>query len=78
MQIATEHSETVGESPRVRVEKGLLFDGIALHSGNITPGNVESATAVESNFAHTGLAIGNRAAVAAGVAAHPIIIQLVP
>ena len=33
---------------------------------------------VEANFADAGLSLGNRAAVAAGIAAHAIAIQLLP
>jgi hypothetical protein len=33
---------------------------------------------VEANFADTGLSLGNRAAVAAGIATHSIAIQLFP
>jgi len=40
------------------MEERLLLDGVALHSGNIAPGNVESAAAIEANLADAGLAVG--------------------
>jgi hypothetical protein len=60
------------------VEEGLLLDGVTLNSGNIAPGNIERATVIEANLADTGLSLGNRAAVAAGIAAYSIAIQLFP
>jgi hypothetical protein len=60
------------------VEEWLLFDGIALDSGNVAPGNVELASAIEANFADSGLPFGNGAAVAAGIAAEAIAIQFFP
>ncbi len=78
MQIAAQHSETVGEGSGVSVEKRLFLDGVTLHSGNVSPGNVERATAVEANLADAGLSLGNRAAVAAGIATDAIAIQLFP
>jgi len=78
VQIAAQHSETVSEGSGVGVEERLLFDRVTLHSGNIAPGNVERATVVEANLADTGLSLGNRAAVAAGIAAYAIAIQLFP
>ena len=60
------------------VEKRLLLNRVTLNSSDIAPGNVERATVIEANFADTGLSLGNRAAVAAGIAAHSIAIQLLP
>jgi hypothetical protein len=60
------------------MEERLLLDGVALHSGNIAPGNVESAAAIEANLADAGLAVGNRTAVSAGIATNAIAIQLFP
>jgi hypothetical protein len=60
------------------MEKRLLLDRVTLHSGDITPGNVECASVVEANLADTGLSLGNWATVAAGIAAHSIAIQLFP
>ena len=76
MQIAAQHSETVGQRARVGVEERLLLDGIALHSAHITPGHIEHSSLVVAHFADAGLTIGNGTAVTAGVAAHPVAIQL--
>ena len=78
MQIAAEHSETVSKSPGVCVEKWLLLDRVTLHSGDIAPGNVERAAVVEADLADTGLSLGNRATVAAGITADTIAIQFFP
>ena len=75
MQIAAEHSEAVGQRARVGVEEWLLFDGIALHSANIAPGNIQSAALVVADLADSGLTFGNRTAMAAGVTTNPIAIQ---
>src|ERR1700676_5468928 len=78
MQIAAEHPETVSERAGMSVEKWLLLDRIALHSGNIAPGNVKRAALVKANFADPRLPVGNRAAMSTGIAAHTIAIQLFP
>jgi hypothetical protein len=78
VQIAAQHSETVGERSGVGVEKRLLLDRVTLNSSDIAVGNIECATVIETNLADTGLSLGNRAAVAAGIAAYPIAIQLFP
>jgi len=62
----------------VGVEKRLLLNRVTLNSSDIAPGNVERATVIEANLADTGLSLGNRAAVAAGIAAYSIAIQLLP
>jgi hypothetical protein len=62
----------------VSVEKRLLLNRITLNSSDISIGNVERATVIEANLADTGLSLRNRAAVAAGIAAYPIAIQLFP
>ena len=58
------------------MEERLLFDGIALRAGNVSPRNIERAAAVEADFADAGLAFGNRAAVTAGEAAQAIVFEL--
>ena len=78
MQIASQHAEAVGERSGISVEEWLLLDGIALHSGNVTPGNVELAAVIEADFADAGLSIGNGAAVAAGIAANAMVVDLLP
>jgi hypothetical protein len=58
------------------MKEWLLLDGIALHSTDITPGNIERPATVEPNLADSGLSIGNRTAVPARIAAHAIAIEL--
>jgi hypothetical protein len=58
------------------VEERLLLDGIALSSGNVSPGNVERAATVVADFTDTRLAVGDRTAMAAGEAANPTILEL--
>ena len=77
MQIAAQHSETVGQRARVGVEKRLLFYGITLHAAHVAPGHVEHAALVVAHLADSGLTIRNGTAVAAGIAAHPVAIELV-
>jgi hypothetical protein len=76
VEIAAQHTETVGESAGVRVEERLFFDGIALHPRGVSPGNVECAAAVEADLAHARLAFGNRAAVTAGKTADAVVVEL--
>ena len=66
VQIAPEHAEAVGERSGIGMEERLLLDGIALHARGVSPGNVELAAAIEADFADSGLAFGNGAAVSAG------------
>ena len=75
VEIAAEHSEAVREGSGMSVKKGLLFDGIALHSGDVSPGHVERATLIEPNFANARLPFVNGAAVSASVAANAIAIE---
>jgi hypothetical protein len=57
------------------VEEGLLLDGIALRSSDVSPGHVELAAAVVTDFAHTGLAVGDRTTMSAGEAAHAVLVE---
>jgi hypothetical protein len=59
------------------VEERLLLDGIALHSGGVSPGDVENAAPVVANLADAGLAFGNRTAVAAGETADTVVVEFV-
>jgi hypothetical protein len=59
----------------MRVEKWLLFDGVALGAGGVSPGDVEGAAAVVADFADSGLAFGDGAAVPASEAAHAIVLE---
>jgi len=58
------------------MKERLLLNGIALHSANIAPGHVESPTLVVAHLADPGLALGNGAAMPAGVAANAIAVEL--
>src|SRR5258708_10136660 len=60
------------------VEERLLLYRVTLHSSDIAPGNIESSTVVETNLTDARLSLGNGTAVAAGVAAYSIAIQLLP
>jgi hypothetical protein len=60
------------------MEKRLLLDRVTLNSSDVAVGNIERATVIETNLADTGLSLGNRAAVAAGITAYSITIQLFP
>ena len=75
MQVAAQHAETVSESAGMGVEERLFFDGIALHSGGVSPGNIERAAPIEADFANAGLAFGNGAAVTAGKAADALVVE---
>jgi hypothetical protein len=75
MKIAAQHAEAVRESAGICVEERLLLDGIALSSGNVSPRYVESAAAVVADFADAGLTVRDGAAVAAGEAANPAVVE---
>jgi hypothetical protein len=77
MEIAAQHAETVGESAGVGVEERLFFDGIALHSCGVSPGDEELAAAIEADFADAGLAFGDGTAVTTGEAADPVVFEFV-
>jgi hypothetical protein len=76
VEIATEHAEAVGERAGISVEERLFFDGIALHAGSVSPGDVERAASVEADFADAGLAFGDGAAVTAGEAANAVVVEI--
>jgi hypothetical protein len=57
------------------MEKGLLLDGIALHTADVAPGNVQRAALVIADLADSGLTLRNGATMSAGVAANPIAIE---
>jgi len=59
----------------VRVEERLFLDGIALHSGGVSPGDEERAAAVEADLADAGLTFGNRATVTAGETADAMVLE---
>jgi hypothetical protein len=76
MQIAAEHTEAVCESAGIGVEEGLLLDGIALHAGGVSPGNVEFAATIEADFADSRLTVGDWTTVAAGKAADAVVAEI--
>jgi hypothetical protein len=78
MQIAAQHSETVGKGAGVSVEKWFLLDGITLHSSDVAPRNVKRASVVKANPANSGLSFRNWAAVSAGITSHTIAIEFLP
>jgi len=60
----------------MRVEEWLLFDWIALGAGGVSPGDVKRATAVVADFADSGLAFGDGAAMSAGETAQAVVVEL--
>jgi hypothetical protein len=76
VKIASQHAKAVSQCPGISVEKRLLLDGIALGSGHVSPGNVECAAAVVTNFADASLALRDWTTVAAGEAAYPASVEL--
>jgi hypothetical protein len=46
-----------------------------LHAGGISPRRVERTAAIEANLADTGLAFGNRAAMAAGKTSDAVVFE---
>src|SRR5271155_3900851 len=57
------------------MKERLFLDGITLHAAHIAPGHVKGSTLVVTNLADSGLAVGNGAAMAAGIAAHAIAVE---
>jgi hypothetical protein len=58
------------------MEERLLLDGIALHAAHISPGNIQLSALIETDLANTQLAFRDRTAVAAGIAAHTLAVEL--
>ena len=76
MKVTSEHAEAIGQSAGVGVEKGLLLDRIALHSGRVSPRNKEFATAIETDFADSWLSLRNGTAMAAGETADALVAEV--
>src|SRR6266849_7702896 len=57
------------------MEEGLLFYGVALHTADIAPGNVQGSATVVANLANSGLTIRDRTAVPTGETAHPVTVK---
>jgi hypothetical protein len=59
----------------MRVKERLLFDGIALHSGGVAPGDIERSTPVEADFADAGLTFGNGTLMTARETANAVVFE---
>src|ERR1041385_1629061 len=66
MQIASQHSKAVGKRPWVGVKERLLLNGIALHSADVSPRDIQLAALVEADFTDPSLALRNWTAMPAG------------
>ena len=75
MQIAAEHAKAVSQRAGISVEERLLFNGIALHAADVSPGNIKLSSLIEANFADAGLCVGDGTTVSAGETAHAITIK---
>jgi len=72
MQITSQHAEAIGQRTRVGVKERLLLDGIALHSTDVSPRNVQFPALIEPNLTDAGLSFSYRAAMPAGDAADAV------
>jgi hypothetical protein len=75
VQVASQHAEAVRESARIRVEEGLLLDGIALDSSNVAPRNIELSALVVADFADSHLSFCDRTTMATGKAADAVTLN---
>src|SRR5579872_3012647 len=75
MQIASQHSEAVGQRARVGVKERLLLDGITLHAADVSPRYIQRAAAVVPHFANAGLSLRDGAAMPACVTADAVAIK---
>src|SRR6476660_941928 len=62
MIIAAQHAKGERVGTRQDMEKGLLFDGIALERGDVPPGHAEFTADVRAHFANAALAFADKAA----------------
>jgi len=76
VEIASQHAEAVSQRARVSVEEGLFLDGIALYTANIAPRHIQRTAAVVAHLADAGLAVGDRATMAAGITADTVAVEL--
>jgi hypothetical protein len=74
VKITAKHAEAERKGSRANVEKGLLFNGIALNTSYVTKGNLEDTIVIEAHFANAGGAFADEAAVSACKATHPFIV----
>ena len=75
VEVAAQHAEAVGQRARPGVEERLLLDRVALHAADVAPRDVELAVADVPHLADAQGPFGNRALVAAGVAAQPPVVD---
>jgi hypothetical protein len=59
----------------MRVEEWFFLDGIALGSGGVSPRDEEGAAAVVADFADSGLAVRDGAAMSASEAAYAVVVE---
>jgi hypothetical protein len=57
------------------VKEGLLLDGIALRAANVSPRDVQRASAVVAHLANPRLPIRDGATMTAGITTHPIAVE---
>ena len=76
MKVAAKHSEAVGQRPGIGMEKRLLLDGVALNAADISPRDIQSSAAIVTHLANSRLTVRDGTAVAAGVTAHAIAVEL--
>jgi hypothetical protein len=75
MKIASQHAKAVSKRTWICVEERLLLNGIALHSSDVSPRDVEFPALVVADLAHPGLPLCNRTAVSAGVATKAVALN---
>lgn len=73
MEITSEHAETQGAHTGHGVEEGFFLDGVILQRADVTGRDKEFASFIKTDPADAGLALRNRAPVAAGKTADPPI-----
>ena len=69
MIVAAEHAERERIRAGQDMKEGLLFDGIALESGHVSPRHAEFAAHIRANFANAAFALADEATMAARDAA---------
>src|SRR4051812_22886475 len=75
MIVAAQHAETHCERAGQRMEEGLFLDWIQLQCANVAMRYKKFAAPIEANSADAVKSIEDHAAMAAGVAAEPAILQ---
>ena len=57
------------------VKEWLLFDGVTLGAGSVSPGDKECAAPVVADLADSGLAFGDWATMTTGITAYPVAVE---